>query len=94
MSETGRRDWRHRATCRGVDPELFFPVGTGGPALAQVARAKAVCSRCPVQRECRAAARALSADYGVWGALTEDERRAVAAEALPASDGSPTPSAA
>ncbi len=39
-------DWRHRAACRDEDPELFFPIGTTGPALLQVEEAKAVCRRC------------------------------------------------
>ena len=41
-------DWRHDAICRDEDPELFFPVGTSGPALMQIAEAKSVCRRCPV----------------------------------------------
>ena len=45
-------DWRHRAACRDEDPELFFPVGTSGPALLQITEAKAVCRRCPVNTEC------------------------------------------
>ena len=45
-------DWRHRAICRDEDPELFFPVGNSGPALLQIAEAKAVCQRCPVTSEC------------------------------------------
>ena len=39
-------DWRHRALCRDEDPELFFPIGTTGPALVQIEQAKAVCQRC------------------------------------------------
>jgi WhiB family redox-sensing transcriptional regulator len=69
-------DWRHRAVCRGEDPELFFPVGTAGSALLQVAEAKDVCRRCPVAAECLAWA--LEAGViGVWGGTTEDERRAL-----------------
>ena len=41
-------DWRHRALCRDEDPELFFPIGTTGPALVQIEQAKAVCRRCYV----------------------------------------------
>lgn len=43
-------NWRHEAACRWEDPDLFFPVGTGGPALLQIEEAKAVCHRCPVRR--------------------------------------------
>lgn len=66
-------DWRHRAACRDVDPELFFPVGSAGPAQVQTARAKAVCARCPVVAECLGfAVRALA--EGVAGGLTAAER--------------------
>jgi WhiB family redox-sensing transcriptional regulator len=71
------KDWRHRAACRDEDPELFFPVGTNGPALAQIRKAKAVCHRCPVARECLEWAITSGQDAGVWGGLSEDERRAL-----------------
>jgi len=45
-------DWRHRALCRDEDPELFFPIGTTGPAERQVEEAKAVCRRCAVTSDC------------------------------------------
>lgn len=70
-------DWRHRAICRDEDPELFFPVGTSGPAIAQIQTAKAVCGRCPVASECLAWALESGQDAGVWGGLSEDERRAL-----------------
>lgn len=69
-------DWRHRAACRDEDPELFFPIGTSGPALEQVEQAKAVCRRCPVAAECLTWALDRPEEYGIWGGLTEGERRA------------------
>ncbi|MGH8899311.1 MAG: WhiB family transcriptional regulator [Egibacteraceae bacterium] len=69
--------WRHKAACRGLDPETFFPVGTTGPALDQVARAKAVCADCPVVRECLDWALETRQHDGVWGGKNEDERRAL-----------------
>jgi WhiB family redox-sensing transcriptional regulator len=75
--EQGTMDWRHRAVCRDEDPELFFPVGNSGPALQQIAEAKAVCRRCPVASECLAWALESGQDAGVWGGMSEDERRAL-----------------
>ncbi len=72
-------DWRHRATCRDEDPELFFATGNGVSALLQNAEAKAVCRRCPVVAECLAWATSPESwqDAGVWGGMSEDERRAL-----------------
>jgi WhiB family redox-sensing transcriptional regulator len=73
-------DWMDRAACRDVDPELFFPVGTGVLAERQTSRAKAVCRRCPVRSECLRWAQHHSQDDGVWGGLDPDERRMVRRE--------------
>jgi WhiB family redox-sensing transcriptional regulator len=70
-------DWRHTAACRDEDPELFFPIGTTGPALMQVEDAKAVCRRCDVAEACLNWALENGQDAGVWGGLSEDERRAL-----------------
>lgn len=70
-------DWRHAAACRDENPELFFPVGTAYPALQQAARAKAVCRRCPVRANCLAEALATGQGFGVWGEMSEDERRSL-----------------
>lgn len=69
-------NWREQALCRHEDPELFFPVGTTGPAIAQVAEAKAVCARCPVREACLQWALETNQGSGVWGGMSEDERRA------------------
>jgi WhiB family redox-sensing transcriptional regulator len=94
-------DWRHRATCRDEDPELFFPVGTTGPALLQTLEAKIVCWRCPVSTQCLSWALESGQAAGVWGGMSEDERRALKRRnvrtAVPGADdggaGETTPSA-
>jgi WhiB family transcriptional regulator, redox-sensing transcriptional regulator len=68
-------NWRARALCRDEDPELFFPIGTSGPALLQIAEAKAVCACCLVRAECLAEALETPVS-GIWGGTTENERRA------------------
>ena len=70
-------EWIHRARCKDEDPELFFPVGNTGPAAVQTAAAKAICMRCEVRAECLEWAMATGQECGVWGGLSEDERRAL-----------------
>lgn len=70
-------DWRNSAACRTEDPDLFFPIGTSGPALLQTAQAKAVCRRCPVREQCLEWALRTGQSIGVWGGTDEEERRAL-----------------
>jgi WhiB family transcriptional regulator, redox-sensing transcriptional regulator len=70
-------DWRYGAACLSEDPELFFPIGNTGPALLQIDEAKAVCRRCDVAGTCLRWALDTGQDAGVWGGLSEDERRAL-----------------
>ena len=44
-------DWRERAACRDTDPDLFFPVGSTGPAVEQIVAAKSVCGTCDAVRQ-------------------------------------------
>src|SRR4051812_27199340 len=63
------------AACRDTDPDLFFPVGTTGPAIAQIEAAKAVCRMCEAQEACLEFALATNQESGVWGGTSEEERR-------------------
>ena len=67
--------WRDQAMCRDTDPELFFPIGTTGQALLQIAKAKSVCCQCPVTVECLEFALETNQDTCIWGGNSEDERR-------------------
>lgn len=69
--------WRDRALCRDTDPELFFPVGSTGMALVQTDKARRVCGECEVRSECLDYALETNQDSGVWGGLSEEERRAI-----------------
>jgi WhiB family transcriptional regulator, redox-sensing transcriptional regulator len=64
-------NWTTRAACRGTDPDALFVQG------AAQNRAKAVCLGCPVRAECLADALDNRVEFGVWGGLTERERRAL-----------------
>ncbi|GHK02078.1 WhiB family transcriptional regulator [Streptomyces sp. NPDC003753] len=67
-------EWLRQAACVGEDPELFFPVGTAGPAVEETAAAKRVCRRCPVMGECLDWALGSGQTTGVWGGTGEQER--------------------
>jgi len=73
--QAARVDWWRFAACQSVDPDIFFPVSSLGPGRDEVARAKEVCARCLVRRECLQFALATHQTYGVWGGTTEEERR-------------------
>lgn len=71
-------DWRERASCRGVDPELFYPVGDSWEGAGNAARAEAalaVCATCPVQLECLTDAVERGDVFGVLGGTLPGERR-------------------
>jgi WhiB family transcriptional regulator, redox-sensing transcriptional regulator len=70
-------DWRLLAACRNLDPDLFFPIGTTGPSVSQIAEAKQVCLTCPVRNQCLNWAVSHYQDYGIWGGMTELERQAL-----------------
>ena len=63
-------DWESGAACRNTDSDLFF-----APGGIQEHRAKAVCRSCPVRWECLAYALRYRVEHGLWGGLTERERR-------------------
>jgi WhiB family transcriptional regulator, redox-sensing transcriptional regulator len=68
MAET---DWVVRGTCRTADPDELFVEGTAQN------QAKAICSGCEVRTECLAFALDNRIEHGVWGGMTERERRSV-----------------
>ena len=64
--------WRQRAACRGVEPDIFYPVSD-----EEAEEAKAICEECPVRQPCLEYAIANREKDGVWGGATERERRRI-----------------
>jgi WhiB family transcriptional regulator, redox-sensing transcriptional regulator len=64
-------DWRINASCRDEEPDQLFVRG------AEQRKAKLVCLGCPVRMECLAEALDNKIEFGVWGGMTERERRAL-----------------
>ena len=69
--------WLNQARCLNEDPELFFPVGNTGPAVEQIEKAKSVCRECAVTNLCLEYAIKENQDTGVWGGMSEDERKSL-----------------
>ncbi|MFI9610484.1 WhiB family transcriptional regulator [Streptomyces sp. NPDC052023] len=72
--------WQSLAACRDMDTSVFFsPPGERGSARRhRESTARAVCAACPVRTQCARFAVACGQRYGVWGGLTEADRRSLA----------------
>ena len=64
--------WQDLANCRGADPDLFFP-----ERGASTRTAKSICRQCSVQGDCLEFAIVSSEKFGIWGGMSERERRRI-----------------
>jgi WhiB family redox-sensing transcriptional regulator len=72
-------EWRERAACLAYPSVLFFGLDdseTPAERRAREEEAKSICARCDVRQECLEYALATKEPYGIWGGLTEIERKA------------------
>ncbi|MEV7676934.1 WhiB family transcriptional regulator [Streptomyces sp. NPDC088752] len=69
--DDGQETWGEKAACRTSDPDELFAEG------AAQSKAKAACTGCPVRTECLAYALDHRIEHGIWGGMTERERRAL-----------------
>ncbi len=70
---TDERPWVVFGACRDVDPDLFFPAGR-----EEESHALALCASCPVRQECLDYALEAGERFGIWGGMTEKQRRKLA----------------
>ncbi|SNS01664.1 transcription factor WhiB [Geodermatophilus pulveris] len=68
--EAEAQSWQERALCAETDPEAFFPEKGGSTR-----EAKKICTGCEVKAECLEFALANDERFGIWGGLSERERR-------------------
>lgn len=64
--------WQDYANCRGADADLFFP-----DRGASTRKAKAICQECEVRLECLDYAVRMGEKFGIWGGMSERERRRI-----------------
>lgn len=64
--------WQDFANCRGADPDLFFPERGASTRVA-----KTICRECSVLAECLEFAIVSSEKFGIWGGMSERERRKI-----------------
>lgn len=90
IREPAGRDWRTRALCADVDPEIFYPLDVT-PTAPAVQVAKRICAACPVQAPCLLdvmVGEDPARRWGVIGGTTPDERHALFLAERPTSAGS------
>ncbi len=75
--DVGELGWQERALCAQTDPEAFFPEKGGSTR-----EAKRVCTGCEVRAECLEYALANDERFGIWGGLSERERRRLKKQAV------------
>ena len=68
----GMPSWTEEANCKGADADIFFP-----ERGASTRKAKSICRACSVQEECLEFAIENSEKFGIWGGLSERERRRI-----------------
>jgi len=71
-------DWSRDAACRDGDRDVFYPPTTGESRTERLIReraAKAICEQCPVTEACLSEALSIGEHYGIWGGMTDHERR-------------------
>ena len=77
FAEDEEESWQDRALCAKTDPEAFFPEKGGSTR-----EAKKICTGCEVKAECLEYALANDERFGIWGGLSERERRRIKREAV------------
>lgn len=70
QEECGELSWQVRARCRGLDPRVFFPERGATGSIARL-----VCTSCVVREECLEYAISHDERFGIWGGMSEHERR-------------------
>jgi WhiB family redox-sensing transcriptional regulator len=72
-------EWQSKAVCRNVDPEIFFLPDNSrmGDRTRRINAAKEICKTCPVISECLAYALDIKETYGIYGGMSEEERRRI-----------------
>jgi WhiB family redox-sensing transcriptional regulator len=72
LGNDSERTWQDQANCMGVDPDLFFP-----ERGASTREAKEVCRGCVVREDCLEYALTNGEKFGIWGGMSERERRRI-----------------
>lgn len=78
VEQQTENSWQLKAACRGASASAFFPPAVGErkeERLRREALAKAICMACPVRPPCLAYALSIQEPHGIWGGMSELERR-------------------